>query len=152
MLLVYLGILIVLIYTITLCVKNKTIPPSVSETWYMGGKHWFTITMFIASFLVIAGLLNLTEGSNWQFISFLTGIGMAFVGAAPEFHEEFAGKVHMGGAIALLAGSQLWVTLFSTPWCLLCWLPAIWWLTTPQKVFWCEMTAIASVALSLLFV
>lgn len=150
MILVYLGLLLVLMYTAIMVSKCGYIPPSISETFYLGGGYWFTITLFAASFLITAGLLELTEGETFQFVSFLTGAGMGFVGAAPHFHDSEK-TIHYIGAFVLLIGSQLWLSLFVSPWCLLLWLTSIFWIFGDKKMFWCEMTAIFSVGFGLLF-
>jgi hypothetical protein len=149
MFLVFLGILFVVIYATIMCIKIGGIPPSISETFYHGGGIWFTITLFISSFLITAGLLILSEGSPWQFVSFFTGAGMGFVGAAPHIHTEER-KIHAVAASILMSGSQLWICLFGNPWTLLCWifLPFYW--KKYSKIFWIEITCISSIGLTLL--
>lgn len=150
MLTLCIGILLVAIYTVVLCIKNKCIPPSISETFYLGGKYWFTATLFVSSILIAMGLLDLSY-EPWQFISFLTAAGMALVGAAPHFHD-YEHKIHYAGAITLLVGSQIWICLFSSPWILVAWLSALVWFKTKQRMFWCEILCILTVAVSLFFI
>ena len=74
--LVYLGIFFVVVYTTIMCIHMKCIPPSISETFYHGGGVFFTITLFVSSILITMGLLDLSDGSPWQFVSFFTGAGI----------------------------------------------------------------------------
>lgn len=144
--------IIVLTYVFIMIIKTKSIPSSISETYYLGGGNWFSIVMFITSFLMTIGMLNLTENSNWQFLSFLTGGSLLFVGCAPQFHENFVKTVHYCGAFTLLIGSQIWIIIFSSPYVLLTWLLGIFWFKTEEKVFWIEMTCIINLLLSLIFI
>jgi hypothetical protein len=104
MIIFYIGLGIVICYTLFMIAKTKHIPDSVSDTYYEGAGNWFTIIMFIASFLIIIGMLNMTEYSYLQFVSFFTGAGMALVGAAPNFKTRER-LVHYIGASVLLFGS-----------------------------------------------
>jgi len=104
MVIFYIGLGIVICYTLFMIAKTKHIPDSISDTYYEGAGNWFTIVMFIASFLLIAGMLEMTKDSYWQFVSFFTGAGMALVGAAPKF-KTGEKIVHYLGASVLLAGS-----------------------------------------------
>ena len=129
--------------------KTKHIPDSISDTYYEGAGNWFTIVMFIASFLLIAGMLEMTKDSYWQFVSFFTGAGMALVGAAPKF-KTGEKIVHYLGASVLLAGSQMWLLLFGNPLALLVWLTALLWYKSKKKIFWCEIICLLSVLLGTL--
>lgn len=144
----YIGIGLVICYILFMIFKNKHIPDSVSDTYYEGAGSWFTIIMFIASFLVIIGMLNMTEGSYLQFVSFFTGAGMALVGAAPKFKtgEEI---VHYLGASVLLFGSQLWLLIFGNPWVLLIWLSTPLWWKDKRRTFWIEIICLLSVLLGI---
>lgn len=144
--------IIVLTYVFIMIIKTKSIPSSISETYYLGGGNWFSIVMVVASFLMTSGMLNLTEDDNWQFLSFLTGGSLLFVGLAPQFHQEFVKNVHYAGAITLLTGSQIWIMIFSSPYVLLTWLLSIFWLKSSKKLFWVEMTCIINLLLSLIFI
>lgn len=152
MLITYIGLFIIVIYTIIMCLKIKRIPTSISATYYLGGNIWFTIVMFIAGFCITGGLLNLCEGSAFQFIAFLTGAGIVFVGGSPLFRDELEGKIHYAGAITLLVGSQVWLGIFSIPWVFLFWIPSIIWIFTSKRMFWCEITCITTILIGLLYI
>lgn len=104
MIIFYIGLGIIVCYTLFMIAKTKHIPDSISDTYYKGAGNWFTIVLFIASFLLIAGMLEMTKDSYWQFVSFFTGAGMALVGAAPNF-KTGERLVHYTGASVLLVGS-----------------------------------------------
>lgn len=142
--------IIVFIYLLIMLCKIKMIPSSISETFYLGGGYWFTVVMFIVSFLIVAGMLDLTEGSNWQFLSFLTASGLAFVGAAPHFHDSEK-VIHYVGAAFMLIGSQIWISIFSSPLILLTWVLSIFWIRNKNSVFWAEITCIFNLMFSLFF-
>lgn len=152
MILTIIGLLLIIIYVSIMCYKIKSIPPSVSETYYLGGGNWFILTLLVSSFLITAGMLNITDGSIWQSVSFLTGSGLAFVGASPKFREEMEHTVHYTGALILLVGSQLWTFLFGSNYIFLLWIPVIYWGFTKQRVFWCEITCLLTTLLTILFI
>ena len=145
------AIFFIFLYTIVMIVKTKQIPSSISETYYMGGGVWFTITLFISMFLLGSGLFELSEGSNWQFLSFITAAGMGFVGAAPQFHD-IEKTMHYSGAITLITGSQLWLIVFSNPIVLFIWLSSILWTRSEKMMFWCEITALLSMVIGMFFI
>lgn len=144
----YIGLGIVIIYTLFMIAKSKHIPDSISDTYYEGAGNWFTIIMFVASLLLIIGMLDISEGSYWQFISFFTGAGMALVGAAPKF-KTGEKVVHYLGASVLLVGSQMWLLLFGNPLALLVWISIPLWWKSKQRTFWCEIICLLSVLLGI---
>lgn len=144
----YIGLGIVIIYTLFMIAKSKHIPDSISDTYYEGAGNWFTIIMFVASLLLIIGMLDISEGSYWQFVSFFTGAGMALVGAAPKF-KTGEKVVHYLGASVLLVGSQMWLLLFGNPLALLVWISISLWWKSKQRIFWCEIICLLSVLLGI---
>lgn len=146
MIIFYIGIGLIICYTLFMIFKTKHIPESVSDTYYEGAGNWFTIVMFTAALLVIIGMLDMTKGSYLQFISFFTGAGMALVGAAPKF-KTGERLTHYLGAGTLLVGSQIWLILFGNPWVLLIWLSTPLWIKSNKKIFWCEVICLLSVLL-----
>jgi hypothetical protein len=66
----------------------------------------------------------MSEGSNFQFLSFLAPVGLLFVGTAPKFKDSMMeNRVHSVSAIVAAVCSLLWVGLV-TPywWTILVWL------------------------------
>lgn len=153
MICILIALAIVMAYISVMIAKIGRVPESVSETYYLGGGVWFIFVMMVSGILVSAGLLDMSEGSDWQFVSFFSGAGMCFVGASPLFKNEGMERiVHFTGAWTLVVCSQLWIILFSNPIVLLFWLNAIISLRSTKYMFWLEMTAMATLSLAMCFV
>lgn len=111
----YIAISIFILYTtISLCIF-KTIPSSLSNTYYMykEKKEWlkylFPIMMFLTSGFLLPAWLEATEGSNLQFLSFLTCASIMFVGAAPNFKNiGIESTIHTVAAIIAAICAMLW--------------------------------------------
>ena len=100
-------------YTAAVCVKNKGIPYSISETFYkLEHKAWFGISMLLTAGLLMPAILDATPPS-YQFTAFLACIGMMLIGIAPK-------PVHITGAVLCILFSQVWV-LLTCPWMMLVW-------------------------------
>lgn len=94
-----------------MCCKVKGIPNSISATYYiLEHKLWFGFAIISTAILLMIALLNIVPASI-QFLAFLSGAGMMFVGAAPNFKEDLEGKVHTGGAITCIVCSQVLIGL-----------------------------------------
>lgn len=118
--LIILSMLLIAAYTAAVCIKGRSVPNSVSATFYkLGHKAWFLATMWGTAFLLMPAILDVSgEGTEWT--AFLACGGMLLVGSAPNFREETEGRIHTAGAVLCIAGSQLWVAL-NSPWCLMAW-------------------------------
>ena len=118
--LIILSMLLIASYTTAVCIKGRSVPDSVSATFYkLGHKAWFLATMWGTAFLLMPAILDVSgEGTEWT--AFLACGGMLLVGSAPNFREETEGRVHTTGSVLCIAGSQLWVAL-NSPWCLMAW-------------------------------
>lgn len=116
-----LSLLCIAAYTAAVCVKAKDVPSSISATFYaLDHRLWFGATMWLTAGLLMPAILEIsTEESEWM--AFLACGGMMLVGVAPNFKEEFEGKIHTVGATMCLLFSQLWVG-FNDPWFLMVWL------------------------------
>lgn len=94
------------------------IPESLSSTfYYLGGEPFdrlkasaFTVSMWVISILLLMPMLDITV-TLWQFLCFLSLGGICFVGAAPEFREEYEGRIHSISAIISAATSITWVLI-----------------------------------------
>lgn len=145
----YIALSIVLIYLIISFIRFKQIPESISNTFYLGNKWWFSAVMIILGFLITTSLLNVTS-EYYQCFAFFTGAGLLFVGAAPHFKEDLEGKVHTGGAIIFGIASQVWASIYFTPWLLLTWLTVPIWFKTKQRTFWAEILCIINIIIAYL--
>lgn len=147
----------ILYTTISLCIF-KTIPSSLSNTYYMykEKKEWlkylFPIMMFLTSGFLLPAWLEATKGSVWQFLSFLTCASIMFVGAAHNFKDtSIESKIHEISAICAAVFSILWSIIVVGSWgFIIMWLLyfiAIALLTDTLKksyIFWFEMVAFMS--------
>lgn len=133
------------------------VPESLSNTFYLYkekyDKGWlFPAMMYLVVIFMMPAWITISEGSNFQFLSFLAPASIAFVGTAPAFKDtviEF--KVHSVSAIIAAICSLLWVGLVTPYW----WIIALWTgivfavalLTKTWKsaiVYWLEQVAFAS--------
>lgn len=119
--LVLVSLLLITAYTTAVCIKGHGVPSSISATFYaLDHKLWFGATMWLTAGLLMPAILEIsTENSEWA--AFLACVGMMLVGLAPNFKEEFEGKIHEAGATMCLLFSQVWIG-FNNPWLLLAWL------------------------------
>lgn len=101
---------------------NFGIPHSLSMTYYLWkekcNRGWlFCLMMYLVVALMMPAWITLSEGSTYQFLSFLAPTAIAFVGAAPMFRDdELESKVHTGAAIVAAICSLAWVALVTPYW------------------------------------
>lgn len=111
---------IILPYVLSACIKRRGVPNSISETYYvLSHKMWFLFAMWGTAGLLMPHILDNSEEGT-ECLAFMGLFGMFLVGAAPNFREEFEGKIHSAGAVLSLVGSQAWV-LLNEPMCLIAW-------------------------------
>jgi cation transport ATPase len=156
------SIIILLGYTIALCIKGGGVPSSLSASVFdlPKSKRWiWTVMLYAVCFCVLVpfgsgGVSFLDKVSeNSQFLVFIAIAALAFVGAAPLVADktDLAYKVHCVAAVVCAVCSQLVLT-FNQPWLLFCWFPFVvafvymWaahfaWRT---KTFWAEMVCFGS--------
>ena len=152
------SIAIIFLYVLSVCIKQKGIPYSISETYYrLEHKLWFLAAMWgTAGFLTPYILENSKDGT--EPLAFIGILGMVVVGAAPNFKEKFEGGIHTAGAVMSLVGSQAWVA-FNSPDHLIIWLNYILYTIVymfaskgsfkerfmkTKPMFWVEISALAS--------
>lgn len=112
----------ILAYTLSVCIKFKGIPNSISASFYsLEHKYWFRFTMWVAPFLLLPAILEISK-PNTEFLAFLAIVGMMVVGMFPDYaNEKFAKRGYEVGAVMTMVFSQVWVA-FNCPWLLLLWL------------------------------
>lgn len=137
------------------------IPPSLSETYYLYKDKWnigfvFPIMMYLVVGFMMPAWLTLSEGSPFQFLSFLAPASIAFVGTAPAFKSSSLEKsVHSVAAIVAAICSLLWVILVTPYW----WIIILALLTftlealitqtfLTAKIYWLETVAFISTFMS----
>ena len=105
-----------------ICLALFSIPESLSNTYYLwkekNGKGWlFPLMMYLVVALMMPAWITLSEGNNFQFLSFLAPASIAFVGTAPRFKDsQLESRVHTVSAIIAAACSLLWVALVTPYW------------------------------------
>lgn len=151
---IVIAIIILLGYTIVLCIKGGGVPSSLSASVFdlSKGERWiWTVVLFAVCFLCVPTYVEVTS-DNTQFLAFIAIAALAFVGAAPLVTDkaDLAYKVHCWAAVVCAVCSQLVLT-FNQPWLLLCWTPwglVFVWVTKNKPwrtmVFWAEMVCFGS--------
>ncbi len=159
---IIIAIIILLGYTIALCIRRGGVPSSLSASVFdlPKSQRWiWTVVLYAVCFCVLVpfgsgGVSFLDKVSeNTQFLAFIAIAALAFVGAAPLVADktDLAYKVHCVAAVVCAGCSQL-VLVFNQPWLLLCWVPfvayEVWRLTKKQpwatQTFWAEMVCFSS--------
>lgn len=105
------------------------VPESLSNTYYLYqdkcNKGWlFCAMMYLVVAFMMPAWITMSEGSDFQFLSFLAPVGIMFVGTAPRFKDSMMeNRVHSVSAVMAAVCSLLWVGLV-TPywWTILAWL------------------------------
>lgn len=151
--LIMVGVIILAIYLTIIMVKEKCVPPSISDTFYLCGKWWFTFVMWTECILMCIGLISSTCDS-WQFLAFLSGAGLGFVGAAPHFKEDLEHTVHFAGAYTFAIASQLWAFIVVSPWLLITWAFALALILKfkKQATFIAEIACVLNIAIAMLLI
>ena len=135
------------------------IPSSLSMThylWHSAHKHGKVVfPAFMVTFvaLILPRLLEVTNGSNWQFLGFIMMAPLLFVAFAPWFLSDAQSTVHTTAAIVSAIGGVAFTCVFGH-----------WWLSVicaaiggvisfarpMNRVFLMEMAAFCSVLITLL--
>lgn len=106
--LVYIVILIYIVYDWESVRRNKDWPVSLSETYYLWPKWVFPTIMILVGLCLLPTWLEATEGSNLQFLSFMSCISIMFIGFAPDYkNDKGQYKVHMLCAYIACAAALL---------------------------------------------
>ena len=132
----------------------RGIPWSVSDTYYQldkrGRPKWlFQAAMIVPAFLLLPAWLDVSP-VEIQFLAFLSGAGLIFVGAAPCFKLELEGKVHYIATGVCGVASSAWICLAGY-WLFPLLLFASWIYLTyryQRPMFWVECSLFLSVYLT----
>ena len=150
---ILIAIIILLVYTVALCIRGGGVPPSLSASVFNLPKGWqwvWTVVLAAVVFLCVPTYLDKVSNST-QFLAFIALAALAFVGAAPLVKDksDMAYKVHCVAAVMCAVCSQL-VLVFNQPWLLLLWVPffLVYWLVCrwmwDELTFWAEMVCFGS--------
>ena len=148
-------------YTLILCVVNKCIPDSLSQSvlYLPTTASWlWTLVIGFFGFAIMPAILDRAP-EDWEWVAFLSCAGLIGVAFAPLLpgkeqkdgsidKSDLGYTVHMVGAFAAAIGSQVLIAICQW-WILFCWIP---WLAYyvyhlfyfqsnwRTMVFWAEMT------------
>lgn len=90
---------VLFIYTLISIIKDKDIPESLSATHYLHPSWIFPTIMVFCAATLLPCWLEITEGNNLQFLSFLACAGLMFVGLAPNYkNDKDENKIHSTSA------------------------------------------------------
>ena len=105
------------------------VPHSLSQTFYEFKKRkpiqrfLFPIMMVSMGFLLLPAWLEISNGSNFMFTSFLATAGILFTGFAPAFNRsDMENMVHSVSAILAATFALLWIILVANLW----WFIVVW--------------------------
>lgn len=146
--------IIYLLYN-AIAVRLFGVPSSLSDTFYLykSKKDWmriaFPLMMLTMAILLMPSWLTISEGSPWQFTSFLAAASIIFVGSTPGFKEDdMTNKVHLISAIIATVMSISWICLVANMWYMvIAWLILVLLLAYASKtfrkstVYWLETAA-----------
>ncbi len=101
-------------------IANFGIPKSISNTYYLyeekakGLGYLFTAFLWIEAFLIVSVMIDMGDGSPWQFVGFLCPAGLAFCGTAvlSEDKHTLEGHVHYFGAYLGAIAGVVWCCIF----------------------------------------
>ena len=139
-------------------------PKSLSMTYYNFQdispklKWCFPVMMVLMAGLLMPAWIDLSEGHNLQFMSFLAAVGIIMVGFIPNFKDgRQESLMHTGAAIFAAVFALLWVCLVTNMWyVVLIWavmLIAVAFLSGTWKtsyIYWLETVAFASTFTSII--
>lgn len=110
-----LSLLLIVFYTIRVCLEIRDISDSISATFFKI-KHpaWFSLTMWGTAGFLIPGILTASAPDTYYWI-LSASLGTFLVGLAPNFTKEPQESVHIVGATTSLIASQVWVGLNNLP-------------------------------------
>ena len=118
---IIIATVIFVVYNV-ICLELFGVPHSLSMTYYLwketNGKGWiFSLMMYVVVALMMPAWIVMSEGSDYQFLSFLAPTAIAFVGAAPAFMgSRLENRVHSVSAIFAAGCSLAWVVLVTPYW------------------------------------
>jgi hypothetical protein len=110
----YIIMVVVFVSYISFIWMNYGVLESVSSSWYklsINRKPLFTVYCWGFMIPGLAIGLEISTGSPYQFLMFLAGSGIMFVGAAPNYAFGLPRKVHNTGAFIRIASAYLFMLI-----------------------------------------
>lgn len=104
-----LGALLLITYIATFCFKNRTIPASISETYYLVKKPAIFSVILTASTILITPKMMESISEQYTFLAFLICLSLLLIAAAPNFTKGTQKWIHTIAAIIMLVSSFFYV-------------------------------------------
>jgi len=115
--LLIISFILFILYTCVSVYKEKSLPISLSDTYYLWPKWMFPILMVIIAFSALPYWLDITVHTNYQFLSFLACSGLLFVACAPNFRKDRNHyPIHIICAYLAAATAVLSLTFVTSNW------------------------------------
>lgn len=142
-----LAILLFVTYLVTVSLKRRTIPDSISETSYLTDKPYlFTAFMWGMAVLVLFPLLDKTEGMS-RLHSVMMCFGLIGVGCTPLYRSEGRGMHYFCAIVAGIASQIIIIREFR--WGLVLWMPYVIYAifrNDENWLFWAQVTCMATIS------
>ena len=119
------GFIIIFLYCVIITIKDREIPNSISQTVYsldVKNKWIYSAVMVVISFMILPQLLEVVP-SGYEFLSFLTVVGIVGVGVDP-LDKNKKNIIHYVSAIIMGVSSQI-LTFIMNPYLFSLWIPYI---------------------------
>lgn len=134
---------------------------SISQSYYefkeRYGNKWtwlFTVTLVLFAFPIMIYGLTTFDSSNFQFLFFLTPMGIIFTAVAPQFKESLTNRVHYVGAVVGIISGMFTLLLILNLYMVVClWLATIgliWLLKLNNRTYWIEVVSFYTIIICLL--
>lgn len=143
----------IFLYALTLLLialysRNMGRPTMISEIYYGTGRSLLMPCLLVA--LALSFLPTMLDLGGQQWLAFLTCMGLAFVGAAPAYMSQGERSVHKGAAILAAVAGTLWCMTMEPCVVAVAAIMAIIATLTDRRcwLFWCEVCAMSSVAVT----
>lgn len=139
------------------------VPKSLSMTYYLFKERNNVLKVLFPGMMTFLGIflmpcwVEMSEGSNFQFLAFLSAAALIFVAFAPAFKEsDLENMVHQISAYCCAAFAMLWIILVTPYWyvilIVLGIVLAVAFITKTIKsshIYWLEMVAFVSTFISI---
>ena len=113
------------------------IPESFSETYYeLKDNGWmFQALMVFCGIGLLPSWMDVSS-DDWQFLVFLSCVGIVFTGVAPAFKLKLEGAVHYSAAVVCCVSAIVWI-LLEGMYPVVLWWGLIGWMLYLQYGRWC---------------
>lgn len=110
-------LLLVFSYVVASIWKTKSLPTTLSDTFYLWPRWVFPTVMSATAFALLPCWLELTEGHPLQFLVFLSCAGFLFVGATPNFrNDKLQYSIHVKAAYIAACAAILALSFIMYEW------------------------------------